>query len=153
MKNRRSQLLIEPHFQTRLILRLGGWVLLSTLVTALVTFGALTWADSKTAGDFFYVVQETGTHPEIFTRTEIILPSLLISLAINLTLTFIFSLLYSQRLAGPIHRLITEMVKIERGDKIKTSFHLRDSDELQDIATAFDAMLKRLDEKGVLKKK
>ncbi len=153
MKNRRAQLLIEPHFQTRLILRLGGWVLLSTIVTALVTFAALTWADAKTAGDFFYIVQETGTHPEIFTRTEIILPSLLISLAINLTLTFVFALFYSQRLAGPIHRLITEMVKIERGDLVRTSFTLRDSDELQDIATAFDALLKRLDEKGVLKKK
>ncbi len=153
MKNRRGRLFIEPHFQTRLILRLGGWVLFSTAVTALVTFGALTWADMKTAGDFFYVIQETGTHPEIFTRTEIILPSLFISLTINLTLTFIFALMYSQRLAGPIHRLITEMIKIERGEKVKTSFHLRDSDELQDVATAFEAMLKRLEEKGALKTK
>ncbi|PCI38279.1 MAG: hypothetical protein COB53_04995 [Elusimicrobia bacterium] len=153
MKNRRTKLLIEPHFQTRLILRLGAWVLLSTVMTAFVTFGALTWADLKTAGDFFYVVQEAGTHPEIFTRTEIILPSLLISLAINISLTFIFALFYSQRLAGPIHRLITEMVKIERGDKVKPSFHLRDSDELQDVAFAFDAMLKRLDEKGALNTK
>jgi hypothetical protein len=153
MKNRRSQLLIEPHFQTRLILRLGGWVLFSTLITALVTYFALAWADAKTAGDFFYVVQETGTHPEIFSRTEIILPALIISLAVNLTLTFLFALLYSQRLAGPIHRLITEMVKIERGEKVKPAFHLRDNDELQDVAMAFDALLKRLDEKGVLKKK
>jgi len=153
MKNRRSRLLIEPHFQTRLCLGLGGWVLLSTLITALVTYAVLSWADSKTAGDFFYIVQETGTHPEIFTRTEIILPALLVSLAINLSLTFLFALLYSQRLAGPIHRLITEMVKIERGDKVKTSFHLRDTDELQDIGMAFDALLKRLEEKGVLKTK
>lgn len=127
MKNRRSRLLIEPHFQTRLILRLGAWVLLSTLITAAVTL--------------------------IFLRTRIILPPLLISLAINLALTFIFTLLYSQRLAGPIHRLITEMVKIERGDTVKPLFNLRGSDELQDIAVAFDGMLKRLEAKGALKTK
>ncbi len=91
------------------------------------------------------------THPELLSRTQIVLPALGLSLAVNLVLSLVFSLVYSQRLAGPIHRFKTDIEKLEKGEPLKAAFHLRDADEFKDLAHSFDLLLKRLAEKGYLK--
>ena len=130
--------------------RLAGWACLSTLVTAAIIYGFLIIADQQAAGEYFYIIQEPGTHPEIMSLREIVLPALVISLFANLLMTLAFSLVYSQRLAGPIHRLITEMTRATRGEKMKPRFHLRGADEFQDVAHAFDGLLKKLSDKGFI---
>jgi len=153
MKSRRSTLLVEPNFQSRVMLRLTGWVALSTLLTCAVMYGFLSVADQRSAGEFFYVIQEAGTHPELLSRTEIVLPALVVSLLANLALTLAFALYYSQKLAGPVHRLIRDMGRVTRGEKMNPTFQLRNSDEFQDVGRGFDALLKMLAAKGVLKQK
>ncbi|MFH1724418.1 MAG: hypothetical protein ABII00_07330 [Elusimicrobiota bacterium] len=152
MKNRRSKLLIEPRFQRRLMLRLTGWVLLSTILTAGVLYLFLAIADQQAAGEFFYIVQEPGSHPELLSRTQIVLPAMVTALVINLVLTLAFSLYYSQKLAGPIHRIIHDMTKLTEGGKMKAAFRLRGNDEFQDVGKAFDALLKKLAELGFVEK-
>jgi methyl-accepting chemotaxis protein len=153
MKNRRSKFLIEPRFQLAFILRMAGWVTLATAITGLVAAIFIATAEQRLAGDIFYVIPETGSHPVWLSLWKLMLPALAIALPINLLLTLIFSLMYSARLAGPIFRLEQDMLKIARGDKVSLNFTLRDSDEMQDVAHAFDALLKSLSDKGYLKNK
>ncbi|MDE2293190.1 MAG: hypothetical protein KGL53_14000 [Elusimicrobia bacterium] len=150
-KNRRGRLLIEPTFQRHFMLRVAGWTTVSTLVTGAVLYLLLLQADRRSAGEFFYVVQQAGSHAQPLSRTEIVLPALALSLIVNLVLTLAFSLAYSQRLAGPLHRFKTDVQKLERGEPLKAAFHLRGGDEFQDVARAFDGLLRRLAEKGFLK--
>ncbi|TPW20042.1 MAG: hypothetical protein FD126_2080 [Elusimicrobia bacterium] len=150
-KNRRGKLFIEPVFQKRFLARMAGWTAVSTLVTGGILYVLLAQSDQRSAGEFFYVVQEAGTHPELLSRSQIVLPALGLSLAVNLLLTLVFSLVYSQRLAGPIHRFKTDIEKLEKGEPLKAAFHLRDADEFKDLAHSFDGLLKRLAEKGFLK--
>jgi nitrogen fixation/metabolism regulation signal transduction histidine kinase len=88
----------------------------------------------------------------ILNRTEIILPALAISLIINLGLSLSFALVYSQRLAGPVYRLTQDMLKLARGEPMKLHFQLRQTDELQEVAHAFDTLLKSLARKEADKK-
>lgn len=151
MMNRRRQLMIEPRFQMQFMLQIAGWVTLATLITAVVACGALAVMESRMAGDFFYVTKSVGAHPRWFSLSQLILPALAVSLPINLLLTLVFALYYSNRLAGPLHRLIQDMLRLARGEKTRLDFVLRESDEMQEVAHAFDALLKTLAEKGFLK--
>ena len=148
MKNRRSKLLIEPRFQIQFIIRLSGWVALSTVLTAVLVAFIILAANNKLSGDFFYVTQSAGSHPVWLNLWQILLPALAVCLPINLVLTLIFALYYSQKLAGPVYRLEQDMLKVSRGEKVKLAFALRESDEFQEVAHAFDALLKKLAEKG-----
>jgi len=150
-ENRRSKLLIEPRFQIQFMLRLAGWVTLATLVTAAVACAVVLFVQSRMSGDFFYVTPVAGSHPALLSLAQIIIPALAISLPINLALTLVFSLFYSNRLAGPIHRLHTDMLKVARGEKVRHQFALRESDEMQEVGHAFDTLLKSLMEKGYVK--
>ncbi|MBI5242824.1 MAG: HAMP domain-containing protein [Elusimicrobia bacterium] len=149
--NRRRRILIEPRFQIQMMLHLAGWSALATLITAgcLVLF--LLVADQRSPGDFFFVRPEAGSHPTIFKRTDIVLPAVAVSLIVNLALGLTFALFYSQRLAGPLHRLSQDMLRIARGEPVKPVFHMRGTDELQAVAHAFEALLRALAEKGLIK--
>lgn len=148
MKHKRKKLLIEPRFQIQFILRLAAWVGLATVITAAASYLVLCVVEHRMAGDLFYVTQRSGSHATWLSLTQIVLPVLAISLPINLALTLVFALYYSNRLAGPVHRLVTDMLKVARGEKAKLHFSLRESDELQEVAHAFDTLLKSLAEKG-----
>jgi methyl-accepting chemotaxis protein len=145
--NRRRKLLVEPRFQIQMILRLAGWSALATLITAACIVAFLLVAEQRSPGDFFFVSPEAGSHPVIFRRSDLIIPAVGVALGANLALSLLFALLYSQRLAGPIHRLSQEMLRVARGEPVKPSFHLRSTDELHELAHAFDTLLKTLSEK------
>lgn len=148
MKNRRSKLLIEPRFQLQFILKLTGWVTLSTILTAVIVVVIIFATNDRLAGDFFYVSPHAGTHPVWLSLWQIVLPALAVALPLNLILTMVFALLYSQKLAGPLHRLEVDMLRAARGDKTQVHFQLRDSDEFQEVAHAFDALLQKISQKG-----
>ncbi|HBL18998.1 MAG: hypothetical protein A2X36_07390 [Elusimicrobia bacterium GWA2_69_24] len=152
IKSRRKTLLIEPHFQTRFMLRLTGVGIVATLLTAAVVYGFLAVADQNSAGEFFYVIQEPGTHPELLSRTQIVLPALVFSLVGNLILTLGFGLYYSQKLAGPLFRLIQDMKRLVSREPLKPHFQLRSADEFQEVGRAFDGLLKMLADKGFLER-
>ena len=153
MKNRRSRLLIEPRFQLQFILRLTGWVTLSTILTAVIAVLIVFATNERLAGDFFYVAPKSGTHPIWLSLWQLTLPALAVCLPVNLTLTLLFSLYYSQKLAGPLHRLEQDMLKAARGEKTQLHFQLRESDEFQEVAHAFDALLKRISEHRAARKR
>lgn len=145
--DRRGKLLIEPRFQAAFLLRLAGWITLATVIAALVAAGAALVVQSQLAGALFYVEPEAGAHPIWLSVWHIVLPALAVALPVNLALTLVFALYYSQRLAGPVHRLSQDMLKLARGEKLGLHFQLRESDELQEVAHAFDALLQSLAEK------
>ncbi|MFA6092410.1 MAG: hypothetical protein WCU88_07510 [Elusimicrobiota bacterium] len=151
INNRRRLLLVEPRFQLQMMLRMAGWAVLATLVTAACLELFLLAAEQRWPGDFLFVRPEAGMHPMMFKRSEIALPAVAVALAVNLLLSLVATLLYSLRLAGPLHRLSQDMLRIARGEPVRRDFQLRESDELQEVGRSYDALLKTLAEKGILK--
>lgn len=139
---KRKQILIHPSFQFRMMLRIVGWVTLATVLTGVVLWLFLRSEDARLAGDFFYVTQQAGSHPVLLKRSQIVLPSLVLSLLINLALSLLFGLLYSHRLAGPIHRITHDLRRLIRGDHPGHPFKLRESDEFQEVAQALDEFIR-----------
>ena len=142
MRTPRRRLLVEPRFQVPFLARMAGLVGLSTIMTAALVVALL--AGSDPGGDYFLVRPEEGSHPLLLSRTQIALPAVALSLAVNLALCLVFALYYSQRLAGPLHRLKEDMLRLARGEKLPLHFQLRESDEWQDVAHAFDTLLRAL---------
>lgn len=148
MNKRRGKLLIEPRFQLAFILRLSGWAGLATLVTAAALGAAILAAESRLSGALVYA---SGAEATALSLWHVLLPALAVALPLNLALTLFFALYYSRGLAGPVHRLGQDMLRLARGEKTELSFSLRESDELQELAHAFDALLKSLARKDAAK--
>lgn len=139
----RRRIIIEPGFQFRFITRLAAWVAFATLVTGLVTWIALSYQDGLIVGDYFYILPEGGAPPKIMSHSAIILPTVLLSLIVNLTLSILFALFYSRRLAGPVHKLRLAIERLTKGEKVQTPFRLRKQDEFHDLATTFNDFLQK----------
>jgi HAMP domain-containing protein len=143
VSHRRRAVFIEPHFQTRFVLRLAGWVAFATLLTGLVTYGVLTYEDRLAMGDLMYISPEGGPAPHPMTRLSLIVPSVALSLVLNLTLIVLFAVFYSRRLAGPILKLRLAFQQWAKGESIKTPFRLRKHDEFHLLAADFEELLQK----------
>lgn len=60
---------------------------------------------------------------------------------VALIFIFVISLIYSHRIAGPLHRLIHNLNEIRNGNLIQ-NFKLRQKDELKDVANVIDNLSK-----------
>ncbi len=84
----------------------------------------------------------------LFGRNENILAVLLVVLLIS---SMIFGLYLSNRIAGPIFRIMREMIKVENiGDMKEIS--LRKDDFFQEVANAYNKLLRKLREQELGKK-
>lgn len=138
----RRRVIVEPHFQLRFTARFAAWVAFATCVTGLMAWAVIAYVDSTASADLFLVSPEGGPQPSALGRTELILPTVLAALALNLTLSVLAALFYSRRLAGPVHKLRLALQKLTRGEPVDTPFRLRREDEFHPLASDFEAWLR-----------
>jgi methyl-accepting chemotaxis protein len=86
------------------------------------------------------------------TTADFLLPILIQTVIIVLTIvslaTIVVTLFVSHKIAGPLYRVKVGMKTLEDGD-FSEDFRIRRLDQLQDLATTFDSMIKRI--RGELK--
>jgi hypothetical protein len=140
-RSHRRRLFIEPHFQVRFVTRLAAWVTLATVVTGVVTGFVLNYQDRLASGDLMMISPEGGPAPQVLTRLGLIVPSVLVALAVNLTLIVLFSVFYSRRLAGPVLKMRLALQKLTRGERVHPPFKLRKHDEFHMLAADFEQWL------------
>lgn len=125
----RWRYLILPGLQTRLMLFVFWIVLVATVVVG--------WDVYYTAGRVFL---GEASDPRMVGLLHKTLSALLAKLFIYGIIVAAVSLFVTHRIAGPLYRLARSMDMVAAGD-LTRRIHLRRSDELQETAAAFNAML------------
>lgn len=166
-RHRRKKRFIDAELQSRLIVQSVGAIVLSTVLFS-VGFLAFYWV-SYIAGDnlfkeFIVVYKQIETvetvevdgrsvqqrsysveaQPET-SRWRLVLPPLLFNNLLIAGVLSLFAVWYSNRIAGPVYRISTDVrsaVLGKRGVRVR----LRRKDELRDLATQINLLLEELDE-------
>jgi HAMP domain-containing protein len=135
---KRRQIFIKKDFQGRFILGAFALILLSGLCSALLIY----W---MTGGDL--QAQSQSAHVNIVNAAERLGVSILIGNLVAILAAggiAIGTVLYaSHKIAGPLYRFETLCQEVGDG-KLDTVTHLREHDQLQDLAQSFSNMVAKL---------
>ncbi len=135
---KRRQIFIKKDFQGRFILGVFILILLSGLCSALLIY----W---MTGGDL--QAQAQSAHASIVNASQRLGISIFIGNLVAILVAggiAVASVLYaSHKIAGPLYRFETLCKEVGDG-KLDTVTHLRENDQLQDLALAFSAMVAKL---------
>lgn len=144
--HKRRKYLIDREFQFKFILKFcalvaaGGLLFMAILYFSVMQSTAVSIVNSRV------VVRSTA---------DLILPILIqtvIAVTIIISLATIFvTLIISHKIAGPLYRFKKVIQELENGD-FSSDFQIRNLDQLQELAGAFNSMIKKVrEEMGQLK--
>jgi methyl-accepting chemotaxis protein len=135
---KRRQIFIKKDFQGRFILGAFALILLAGLCSALLIY----W---MTGGDL--QAQSQSAHANIVNAAERLGVSILIGNLVAILVAggiAVSTVLYaSHKIAGPLYRFETLCQEVGDG-KLDTVTHLREHDQLQDLAVSFSNMVAKL---------
>ncbi|OQW78736.1 MAG: hypothetical protein BVN35_03525 [Proteobacteria bacterium ST_bin11] len=136
--SKRSRVFIKKDFQGRFILGAFALILLAGLCSALLIY----W---MTGGDL--QAQSQSAHANIVNAAERLGISILIGNLVAILVAggiAVSTVLYaSHKIAGPLYRFETLCQEVGDG-KLDTVTHLREHDQLQDLALSFSNMVAKL---------
>jgi len=132
---------IEKSFQANFILKFCALVVLG----GLLTIGLLYLLAMKST-----TVSFANSRVVVRTTADFILPILIQTTAIVVIIvgfaTVVVTLLVSHKIAGPLFRIKKVMGELGAGD-FSQEFHIRQLDQLQDLADTFNDSIKKMKEK------
>lgn len=135
---RRRRYFVDPSFQLKFVLKFCLIVLVSSAVIGTALFflwqnAAAVTADSRLnpASDFLP-----------FRMAAVLLIVTVFSCLVGMVLT----LLTSHKISGPIYRICREIELVQTGD-LTRQFHIRDSDQMQELAQSLAEMIQTLRER------
>jgi methyl-accepting chemotaxis protein len=132
---------IEKSFQTNFILKFCALVVLG----GLLTIGLLYLLAMKST-----TVSFVNSRVVVRTTADFLLPVLIQTTAIVVIIvgfaTVLVTLLVSHKIAGPLFRIKKVMGELGAGD-FSHEFHIRQLDQLQDLADTFNDSIKKMKEK------
>ncbi len=166
-KKVRKKYIIDKKFQFRMI-----GTLITSILVAFILFTAISalyyWAVSSAGDNVFKeyitlhkqvvekrIVERDGkTVQEEYSYTkdvpgvkrwEIIIPPILINNLIILIVILIIGILYSHKIAGPVHRIKTDIQKVISG-KRDIRILLRKKDKLQELADSVNLLIEKFEQ-------
>jgi hypothetical protein len=132
---KRSRLWVDPAFQLRLMLRIGGYFLLYILLVWHFGFFLDVMRGAAVGG---VNKPMTELYVDYFAKQQ----PLLIAMVL-LVPAFLYNLLrFSHRVAGPLFRCRALMREMAAG-KVVPEFHPRQHDLMRDLFEAFNALIRR----------
>ncbi|MFH1777721.1 MAG: methyl-accepting chemotaxis protein [Candidatus Omnitrophota bacterium] len=136
-KNNRGNYFIKRAFQVRYAVT----IFLAMFVIAIIAV----WTTVVTT---WTIVAESTNSPGIVIQMSDIFDSvsmtLIGSMLVGISIVFLFSIFVSHKIAGPIFRLEKIARQISLGDLTLTNIKVREGDELGELATAIDGVVRRL---------
>jgi methyl-accepting chemotaxis protein len=143
-KYRRRNYYIDKDFQTKFILKF----------CSLVAFGS-----ALTVALIYWLARHSTTvgiahgHVAVHTTAEYLLPLLLQTVFVVLVVVslaaIVMTLLFTHKIAGPLHRLKVMLGQLGEGDFL-SSMRLREGDQLQQVAAAYNEAVEKIN--GKIKK-
>jgi nitrogen fixation/metabolism regulation signal transduction histidine kinase len=136
IRHRRRIHMVKMKFQRDFILKFCAIIIFSALIIAGIVY-VLSAASATTVFENSRLV--------IKSTADFLLPLLLLSSLVAIiatgTLTIIFTLIISHRIAGPLYRLEKDITEVNNGN-LNMEIRVRKDDELQDLAKSLNQMLK-----------
>ncbi|MBI5363200.1 MAG: hypothetical protein HZA53_08475 [Planctomycetes bacterium] len=137
-KSRRTQRLIQPRLQLRLVLSFLGLSILALALQFVLLAALLTNFATELPQDGPFLMQEL---PRMLGWV------FLLSVGLCLPLTFCVGVVVTFRLAGPLYRMEKHLKAFARGED-PGECRLRKGDELQDLCASLNAATKALRARG-----
>lgn len=133
-RKHRRQLIVDPTFQIRFILRFCMGVIITSLLIGgavyLLTRGSTTVAIENTK----VIVKPTADFILPILSATVLIVAFFSGLGV-----LVLALFVSHRIAGPAFRLQREVVRMKEGDMVR-DFKIRDKDQLQSLAQSLSLM-------------
>jgi methyl-accepting chemotaxis protein len=136
--HRRRNYFIDREFQTKFILKFctlvaaAGFLFMSILYFSVMQSTAVSIVDSRV------VVRSTADLILPILIQTVIVVTIIVSLA-----TIAVTLFVSHKIAGPLYRFRKVMQELENGN-FASEFQIRRPDQLQDLAGAFNSMIRKV---------
>jgi len=140
---RRRNYFIDESFQGKFILKFCGLVAMGSLITMGVLYIASRQSSTVAITDSRIVVKTTVDYLWPILIQTVIIVTAIVSLA-----TIAVTLFVSHKIAGPLYHIKMGMKSLESGN-FSEDFHIRHLDQIQDLATTFNAMIRKI--RGELK--
>ena len=151
---KRKVVLIDKEFQLRFIGRFILMVFVVTLLIAISLYGYYYFKFKAGGISLSRFIIETGNFSTssrgmyMTDRFELILIPMAITFLAFILLSFIFGIVYSHKLAGPIYRLEKSLIQIIEGER-DFEVRLRKGDQFKKFEILLNKLLKKLgDETG-----
>jgi len=136
IRQRRRVRIVKMKFQRDFILKFCAIIIISALIIAGIVY-ALSLSSTTAVFENSRLILKTTAD---FMVPLLILSCLVAIIAMG-TLTIIFTLVISHRIAGPLYRLEKDIAEVNNGN-LNMEIRVRKDDELQDLAKSLNQMLK-----------
>lgn len=130
-KRKLLNLSIEKEFQSWLMLRIFGVIVLSSLLAAAILFF---YAHQETVNSFY------TAHIKIRRVSDLLLPVVLCGSAVSLVAGTFLAIFLPQKIAGPIYRIEKELQAVRQGD-LTVCINLRRKDSLKSFAAVINSVI------------
>ncbi len=143
---RRRNFLSKKGLQLRLVGKILIIVIIATgmsIATTSLLYYKLSNAPFKGDIPFYYITDDMPEGDNIPTALDVLFPGLLISGVVMISLTFVFGVIMTHRIAGAIYRMQKDSIDIGDGD-LSLQIKLREKDELHDVADDINSMVKKI---------
>ena len=138
MRKRRRIRIVKMEFQRNFILKFCAIIVFSALTIAAIVY-TLSIPSTTTVFE--------NSRLTIKSTADFILPLLILSSLVAIiaagSITIIITLFISHRIAGPLYRLEKDIAEVNRGN-LGVEIHVRQKDELQNLAKSLNQMLKTI---------
>ncbi len=138
IRQRRRIHIVKMKFQRDFILKFCAIIIISALIIAGIIY-VLSLSSTTAAFENSRLVLKSTAD---FMLPLLILSSLIAIIAMG-TLTIIFTLLISHRIAGPLYRLEKDIDAVKNGN-LNIEIRVRKDDEFQDLAKSLNQMIKSI---------
>lgn len=135
-QRKRLNLQVKRHLQIWLMIRIGGIVILTSIVSALILYS---YAHYETINSFY------DAHIKLRRLSDLLVPVVLSGSFVSLVGGALVAIFLPQKLAGPLFRVEKDFNSVEQGD-LTVRICLRNNDSLQSFADRLNSTINHLDQ-------
>lgn len=135
-KRKILNLKVKHQLQIWLLVRIGGIIILTAIISALVLYG---YARHETVNSFY------DAHIKIRRLSDLLIPVVFAGSIVSLISGTLLAIFIPQKLAGPLYHIEKVLDKAQQGD-LTVRVTLRSSDTLQDFAHQINETLNHFDQ-------
>jgi len=136
IRQRRRIHIVKMKFQRDFILKFCAIIIISALIIAGIVYALSMSSTTAVFENSRLILKSTADF-----MVPLLILSCLVAIITMGTLTIIFTLVISHRIAGPLYRLEKDIAEVNNGN-LNMEIRVRKDDELQDLAKSLNQMLK-----------
>jgi len=135
-QRKRLNLQVKRHLQLWLMIRIGGIIILTSIISALILYS---YAHHETVNSFY------DAHIKLRRLSDLLIPVVLSGSFVSLIGGALVAIFLPQKLAGPLFRVEKDFNTVKNGD-LTVRIQLRNNDSLQSFADRLNSSIAHLDQ-------